>query len=125
MFFLSPHWRSSGHEWRNREERGRVGAEGEGCLPPAGLLMDAGLLGLRGGQPGPEPGYRVAATCRSSHTHTPVAFITVFSQTTTLLCHHLTSTDSFNVSRGGNVFNFYPHTLSHTHAATHPQSRRC
>lgn len=32
--------------------------------------MDAGLLGLRGGQLGPEPGYRVAATCRSSHTHT-------------------------------------------------------
>lgn len=31
---------------------------------PAGMLMDAGLLGLRGG---PEPAYGVAATCSSSH----------------------------------------------------------
>lgn len=37
----------------------------EGMGPPAGLLMDAGLLGLRGGQPVPKP--RVQSW---SHTHT-------------------------------------------------------
>lgn len=50
------------------EQREDERRQGEGCVPPAGLLMDAGLLGLRGGRPGPEPRYRVAATCRSSHT---------------------------------------------------------
>lgn len=50
------------------EQREDEGRQGEGCVPPAVLLMDAGLLGLRGGRPGPEPRYRVAATCRSSHT---------------------------------------------------------
>lgn len=32
-------------------------AEGVEDLPPAGQLMDAGLLGLRGGQPSPELRY--------------------------------------------------------------------
>lgn len=50
------------------EQREDERRQGEGCVPPAVLLMDAGLLGLRGGRPGPEPRYRVAATCRSSHT---------------------------------------------------------
>lgn len=58
-----------GERWEELErERGVVGGGGWWGTPTE-LLIDVGLLGLRGGQAGLVPGCRVAATCRSSHTH--------------------------------------------------------
>ena len=81
--------------------------------------MDAGLLGLRGGQPGPEPGNRVAATCRSSHTHTPAGFISVFSQTRPLYAHRRTYANPLNVSRWGYVQLASARSQTHTQPHTY------
>lgn len=103
------HGPTLGELWAVEEQgEGEKKQRGKGVCPPAVLLMDAGLLGLRGGQPGPGPGYRMAATCRSSHTNTHTHTNSFHYSFESTFLHTLTRFIS-------PMFNSYPLTCTHTH----------